>query len=169
FFTRVFDSAIMYEGEHALLWLLEALSGQRKLEPVPNLIYRDETGIHLNKDIYTEKTTALPLPDFDGLPLDSYFVPVRILPYLATRGCYWGRCTICDHGQGYFDQYRGLPAQDVVRQIKALKEKYRAEHFLFADESYPPALFKKVTHLDRKSTRLNSSHVAISYAVFCLK
>src|SRR5690625_5412062 len=26
-----------------------------------------------------------------------------------------------------------------------------------------------VTGLDRKSTRLNSSHVAISYAVFCLK
>src|SRR5690625_7122148 len=25
------------------------------------------------------------------------------------------------------------------------------------------------TKLDRKSTRLNSSHVAISYAVFCLK
>src|SRR5690606_41036061 len=25
------------------------------------------------------------------------------------------------------------------------------------------------THLDRKSTRLNSSHVKISYAVFCLK
>src|SRR5437899_7909011 len=115
FFTRVFDSAIMYEGEHALLWLLEALSGQRKLEQVPNLIYRDETGIHLNKEIYTEKTTALPLPDFDGLPLDSYFVPVRILPYLATRGCYWGRCTFCDHGQGYFDQYWCWPAADGVR------------------------------------------------------
>src|SRR5690625_6347330 len=29
---------------------------------------------------------------------------------------------------------------------------------------------KKITKvLDRKSTRLNSSHVAISYAVFCLK
>src|SRR5439155_3237910 len=26
-----------------------------------------------------------------------------------------------------------------------------------------------VTEVDRKSTRLNSSHVAISYAVFCLK
>src|SRR5690606_40171862 len=25
------------------------------------------------------------------------------------------------------------------------------------------------THVDRKSTRLNSSHVKISYAVFCLK
>src|SRR5690625_6216771 len=27
----------------------------------------------------------------------------------------------------------------------------------------------RITRIDRKSTRLNSSHVAISYAVFCLK
>ncbi|MDE3018377.1 MAG: radical SAM protein, partial [Nitrospirota bacterium] len=147
FFAEVFDSAIMYEGEHALLWLLDALAGGRAIESVPNLMYRDAAGIHVNKDIYTEKTGALPLPDFEGLPLDRYFSPVRILPYLATRGCYWGRCTFCDHGQGYFDQYRGLPAQDVVRQVKALKDKYQAEHFLFADESYPPALFKKVSQL----------------------
>src|SRR5690349_9291409 len=34
----------------------------------------------------------------------------------------------------------------------------------------PPDLGDEVTeHLDRKSTRLNSSHVEISYAVFCLK
>src|SRR5438067_9107615 len=31
------------------------------------------------------------------------------------------------------------------------------------------ALFGKPTDPDRKSTRLNSSHVSISYAVFCLK
>src|SRR5439155_10085457 len=29
-------------------------------------------------------------------------------------------------------------------------------------------LLRAVRHRDRKSTRLNSSHVAISYAVFCL-
>src|SRR5690625_6458138 len=29
--------------------------------------------------------------------------------------------------------------------------------------------FKATVDIDRKSTRLNSSHVAISYAVFCLK
>src|SRR5438874_9401803 len=28
---------------------------------------------------------------------------------------------------------------------------------------------RQLEHLDRKSTRLNSSHVEISYAVFCLK
>ncbi|MCA9422462.1 MAG: radical SAM protein, partial [Nitrospira sp.] len=147
FFTQVFDSAILYEGEHALVWLLEALAGERTWEKVPNLMWSRNGEVQVNPEIYTEKTTALPLPDFDGLPLDAYFVPVRILPYLATRGCYWGRCTFCDHGQGYFDQYRGKPAHDVVREITALKEKYRTEHFLFSDESYPPALLKKVTQL----------------------
>src|SRR5204862_4308837 len=29
--------------------------------------------------------------------------------------------------------------------------------------------YRKMKRLDRKSTRLNSSHVEISYAVFCLK
>src|SRR5437868_11163006 len=33
----------------------------------------------------------------------------------------------------------------------------------------PLQAFEQVRHLDRKSTRLNSSHVSISYAVFCLK
>src|SRR5690625_6939848 len=33
----------------------------------------------------------------------------------------------------------------------------------------PPGKITNGKILDRKSTRLNSSHVAISYAVFCLK
>src|SRR5256885_9568707 len=28
---------------------------------------------------------------------------------------------------------------------------------------------EQIAHIDRKSTRLNSSHLVISYAVFCLK
>jgi anaerobic magnesium-protoporphyrin IX monomethyl ester cyclase len=147
FFKEIFDTAILYEGEHALLWLIEALNGQRELASVPNLMYRTVDGVQQNKEIYTEKMAALPLPDFDGFPLDHYFVPERIIPYLATRGCYWGRCTFCDHGQGYFDQYRGMTAQHVVDQVKALRDKYQCRHFLFSDESYPPALFKKVSQL----------------------
>src|SRR5690348_17772712 len=37
----------------------------------------------------------------------------------------------------------------------------------FAD--LPPAVILTAEHEDRKSTRLNSSHPSISYAVFCLK
>src|SRR3989442_6402291 len=40
---------------------------------------------------------------------------------------------------------------------------------LFHDRAYRAALTGRAFHRDRKSTRLNSSHVRISYAVFCLK
>src|SRR5437868_14387799 len=42
---------------------------------------------------------------------------------------------------------------------------------LTADSYYPDAEQKRQMQdkIDRKSTRLNSSHVSISYAVFCLK
>src|SRR5262245_64277638 len=40
---------------------------------------------------------------------------------------------------------------------------------LTAKTSKRPSLFGKPFDGDRKSTRLNSSHLGISYAVFCLK
>src|SRR5699024_4468426 len=43
-------------------------------------------------------------------------------------------------------------------------------HLVFVDPPYHLNLQEPFCHaLDRKSTRLNSSHVSISYAVFCLK
>src|SRR5207302_8577558 len=41
--------------------------------------------------------------------------------------------------------------------------------FLTAEATSAPLLTPTPTRPDRKSTRLNSSHVKISYAVFCLK
>src|SRR5436305_10200342 len=39
----------------------------------------------------------------------------------------------------------------------------------FSGEVYPRPRMRSILGRDRKSTRLNSSHVRISYAVFCLK
>src|SRR5207253_10282035 len=41
--------------------------------------------------------------------------------------------------------------------------------FFFPRDHLLPSHIVGIISLDRKSTRLNSSHVAISYAVFCLK
>src|SRR5205807_10169712 len=40
---------------------------------------------------------------------------------------------------------------------------------LFRTMWYLPSVFSGAVVADRKSTRLNSSHLVISYAVFCLK
>src|SRR5439155_8586329 len=49
-----------------------------------------------------------------------------------------------------------------------LPGKIRRERFQFRERHLVVGLVR-VAQIDRKSTRLNSSHVAISYAVFCLK
>ena len=141
----LFDSAVVYEGETAFLQLIEAVGAGRGLTGIPNLIYRDEGGIHTSSLTYAEDMASLPPPDFAGLPLEKYFVPDRILPYLATRGCYWGRCEFCDHGEGYTAGYRTKKLEQIIEEIRDLTTKYRTRHFHFTDESYPPALFRKLT------------------------
>src|SRR2546426_8499238 len=44
-----------------------------------------------------------------------------------------------------------------------------AARALGTDVDVPLPLVQWVARIDRKSTRLNSSHLVISYAVFCLK
>src|SRR5690625_7035425 len=60
---------------------------------------------------------------------------------------------------------RGVPAESPHTAVHDKICPYIYSHCRLAGcGSYIPSLL-----LDRKSTRLNSSHVAISYAVFCLK
>src|SRR5690554_7048244 len=51
-------------------------------------------------------------------------------------------------------------------QLEALNEKLASA---FTNKSEIEVEYYNRGYLDRKSTRLNSSHVRISYAVFCLK
>jgi len=142
---RYIDSAVLYEGENAYLQLVDAVENSKPLSGLPNLIYRDKSGIHTNKDVCSEDLSKLPPPDFDGLALDKYFVPKLILPFLATRGCYWGRCTFCDHFQGYVEGFRTMQVDQIIDEIRFLQNKYNTRYFHFTDESYPPALFRKLS------------------------
>src|SRR2546426_2803660 len=62
--------------------------------------------------------------------------------------------------------------QIVVLLIQRLRERF--ERFRFAGSHSAPVgghlrRSLRPRYVDRKSTRLNSSHLVISYAVFCLK
>ena len=142
---ELFDTAVVYEGESAYLQLTEAVESGGDFSKLPNLIYKDESGIHVNTEVCAETLSELPPPDFDGLPLEKYFVPHLILPYLATRGCYYGRCTFCDHFQGYVEGFRTKQVDQITEEIKFLKDKHGTRFFHFTDESYPPALFQKLS------------------------
>src|SRR5690554_7326330 len=61
------------------------------------------------------------------------------------------------HTDSLIAYYQNLPTEEQEKELERISNELRE---LIAD-------YKART--DRKSTRLNSSHVRISYAVFCLK
>src|SRR2546430_8159932 len=60
-----------------------------------------------------------------------------------------------------------FPYTTLFRSLVVLRESYPSKEAL--DAAGTGAADAMVETLDRKSTRLNSSHSQISYAVFCLK
>src|SRR5206468_6349040 len=67
---------------------------------------------------------------------------------------------------------RGLPVDPNVRRVRSLEEVFDyCERWQRSRHSIDYEIDGVVEHFlqDRKSTRLNSSHDQISYAVFCLK
>ncbi|MBN1580302.1 MAG: radical SAM protein [Anaerolineae bacterium] len=144
----LFDSAIVFSGQIPLLRLVEALDGDGDLSVVPNLIYRDR-GSHRNRVCENRveqppKIQDLPMPDFDGLPLDRYLVPKLILPLVTAHGCYYGMrpagspCAFCNQGYGGPERFSQLDAKTVVERMVALRDKYGARHIFFADEAITP-------------------------------
>src|SRR2546427_4682702 len=102
----------------------------------------------LNDTATTEIST---LPPHDALPLSAHPHARRIRqpgPVLGPRERLFGR-----------DPLEGLTAGRHTRSARGLLRRTR------------PGLARRTASglADRKSTRLNSSHSQISYAVFCLK
>ena len=142
-----FDSAIVFDGEKPLLRLAEALDGDRDLEQVPNLIYRDGDQVRMTACEDPVPMADLPLPDFDGLPLDRYLAPKLVLPLLTARGCYHGKCAFCNVGYGGPTTFCQLSAEQVVEQMMALEAKYGVRHIFFADEAITPRNLRGMSSL----------------------
>jgi radical SAM superfamily enzyme YgiQ (UPF0313 family) len=148
----LFDSAVVFEGETPLLRLVEALDGNGNLSVVPNLIHpltgifdRNGSRIQVNACAGPEEIERLPLPDFDGLPLDRYPTPKLVLPLATSRGCYHGRCAFCNVGYGGPAAFRQLRGEQVVAQMTALQDKYGVCHIFFADEVISPRNLREMS------------------------
>jgi anaerobic magnesium-protoporphyrin IX monomethyl ester cyclase len=152
----LFDSAIVFDGEVPLLRLAEALDGDGDLSTVPNLVYKDGDTIRVTERKPQEKISNLPLPDFDGLPLDKYLAPHLVLPLLTARGCYFGKCAFCNVGYGEWDVFSQLKANHLAEQMLTLHEKYGTRHIFFADEAVTPRNLRNLSPLlEEKGTPIS--------------
>lgn len=127
------DDFIVFEGETALLELVNQLSGKRDFTKVPNLIYRQNGKIIVNQPFYSENIAQLPAPDYDGFPLDLYLSPKPVLPVQFSRGCYYKDCAFCaltlDH-----QNFRQKDPAKTLDELETLRDKYQTPFFFFTDE-----------------------------------
>ena len=130
------DSIIVHEGETPMLKLVEEVRGGGDLSKVPNLVWENKGKVKVNRPFAKEELNNLPTPDFDGMPLDLYLSPERVLPIMGSRGCYWERCAFCSIPFDHMD-FHVRYAENVVNDVKKLKEKYNCDYFFFTDEALP--------------------------------
>jgi anaerobic magnesium-protoporphyrin IX monomethyl ester cyclase len=140
------DSALYFEGEVALPALADAVVAGQGLACVPNLIYHEGETLRQNPPAPWVDVDDLRTPDFDGLPLDKYLAPERVLPVAASRGCYWRRCAFCNVGFGESRAFRERSAEAVASEIRTLAERHGVRRFFFADEALSPRLLKGLSH-----------------------
>jgi hypothetical protein len=127
------DDFIVFEGETALLEMINQLEGKKDFSKVPNLIWRQDGKIIVNQPFYSENLTEHPAPNYDGFPLLQYLAPHTVLPVQFSRGCYYKDCAFCaltlDH-----QNFRQKDPMKVVDELEALSRKYETPYFFFTDE-----------------------------------
>jgi len=111
-FAGLVDHCIKGPGEEPLLRLLAAAS--RAIDPVS---------------------------DYSGLPLGDYLAPGAILPYAASRGCYWGQCNFCPETAEQ-NRYRPIAPATVLGHLRQFRDQIRPVLIHLLDNALSPALLR---------------------------
>ncbi len=157
FFELFCHSVSVEEGEIPVLRLSQYIAGEIPIEQVPNLMYLKDNKIYSNPKIEPLKLNDMKPPSLKGFELDKYFIPEIVMPFQTSRGCYWRKCSFCDHDFGLHYNIKNLDI--LVEQIKIFKEKYGITKFEFIDEAISPA------YMEEMSKRFIEEDLNISF--FC--
>ncbi|MBU0548691.1 MAG: radical SAM protein [Candidatus Omnitrophica bacterium] len=119
-----------------LLRLIDHLKGNDAISRIPNLVYRREDNKIIENPREDYPIEDIPLPDFDGLPLEAYRIKQDtnnlVLPYQISKGCL-NRCSFCTFPA--VSRKLAFKSNDkVVNDLAQMKKKYQSRIFFFCDE-----------------------------------
>ncbi len=80
-------------------------------------------------------------PDYSDFLEHEYLAPGRILPYAASSGCYWNRCSFCpEKAEG--NRYKQIKPETVRRELEHLLSESRYDLIHFLDNAMSPVLLR---------------------------
>ena len=78
-------------------------------------------------------------PNLEGFPLADYLSPATVLPYSASSGCWWRRCSFCpERAEG--NLYRPIPPAQVTADLRTLIAETGPALIHLLDNALSPAL-----------------------------
>ena len=140
FFELFCDSVSLEEGEIPVYKLAQHINGEIPVEQVPNLMYLKNGVVCSNPIIEPLKLNDMKMASLKGYDLSRYFIPEIVMPFQTSRGCYWRKCSFCDHDFGMCYNIKNL--DKLIYEIKYFKENYGITKFEFIDEAISPAYMK---------------------------
>jgi hypothetical protein len=78
-------------------------------------------------------------PDFSGFRLADYLSPGAVLPYSASSGCWWRRCSFCPE-RAERNPYRPLPTAQVTADLRTLVAEKKPALIHLLDNALSPSL-----------------------------
>jgi len=89
----------------------------------------------------TTPATRSHSPDYNELQLDSYMAPGRIVPFSASTGCYWNRCSFCpEKAEG--NPYSKLSSDQCMDDLQNLVKKFKPNLIHLLDNAVAPSLMR---------------------------
>lgn len=83
-------------------------------------------------------------PQYDSLPINDYLAFGRILPYSASRGCYWNKCSFCpEKSEG--TPYTSVPVEQVIADFNTLTTTMKPTLIHLLDNAISPLLLKALS------------------------
>lgn len=83
-------------------------------------------------------------PDYDPFRSYPYLSPGFILPYSASGGCYWNRCSFCPE-KAEKNAYLPIPINNVMADLKTLSAQTKPMLLHLTDNAIRPSLLKEMT------------------------
>ncbi len=129
------DAVLLYEGEISLYNYVKYTQGQEKIENVCNLLYTKNGKIY-KTNIGKFDLNSISMPDYNGINMDHYFSPEKIISVISSKGCHWAKCTFCTQhlisGKGVYVE---KDIDKLINEITELKKTYKTSFFWFNDTS----------------------------------
>ncbi|MBP6940889.1 MAG: radical SAM protein [Syntrophorhabdaceae bacterium] len=80
-------------------------------------------------------------PDFRGFSVDDYMAPGFVLPYAASTGCYWGRCSFCpERAEG--NRYTQVSPHAVTAELNRIVSDTKPVLIHLVDNAISPAVLR---------------------------